>query len=270
MTDITVLSLGAGVQSSVMALMAAKGELPMPDCAIFADTQWEPRGVYEHLDWLESVLPFPVHRVSRGNIKEDHLNGTRGRMFAAFPSFVIQDNGSTGMVGMRSCTGDYKVKEVVKEIRRQLGVGKGERVPSGAKVKQWIGISTDEASRMKPARETYIENCWPLIEQRMSRYDCQNWFSRHYPGRVLAKSACIGCPYHSDTMWREMKLTDPESWQDAVSVDRAMREGVGNNLTGTQFLHRSCKPLDEVDFRNLEDMGQINLFENECEGMCGV
>ena len=36
-----VISLGAGVQSSVMALMAAKGEIgPMPDCAIFADTQW--------------------------------------------------------------------------------------------------------------------------------------------------------------------------------------------------------------------------------------
>lgn len=33
------LSLGAGVQSTTMALMAAHGEIgPMPDCAIFADT----------------------------------------------------------------------------------------------------------------------------------------------------------------------------------------------------------------------------------------
>lgn len=40
---LVVLSLGAGVQSSTMALMAAKGEItPMPDCAIFADTQSEP------------------------------------------------------------------------------------------------------------------------------------------------------------------------------------------------------------------------------------
>lgn len=36
-----ILSLGAGVQSTTMALMAAHGEIgPMPDCAIFADTQW--------------------------------------------------------------------------------------------------------------------------------------------------------------------------------------------------------------------------------------
>ena len=34
-----VISLGAGVQSTTMALMAAHGEIgPMPDCAIFADT----------------------------------------------------------------------------------------------------------------------------------------------------------------------------------------------------------------------------------------
>ena len=47
---IEVISLGAGVQSSVMCLMAAKGELePMPDAAIFADTGAEPRKVME---WL--------------------------------------------------------------------------------------------------------------------------------------------------------------------------------------------------------------------------
>lgn len=46
------LSLGTGVQSTTMALMAARGALtPMPDCAIFADTGWEPEAVYDHLDW---------------------------------------------------------------------------------------------------------------------------------------------------------------------------------------------------------------------------
>ena len=38
-----IISLGAGVQSSTMALMAAKGLItPMPDAAIFSDTGWEP------------------------------------------------------------------------------------------------------------------------------------------------------------------------------------------------------------------------------------
>ena len=44
------LSLGAGVQSTTLALMASHGEIgPMPDCAIFADTGWEPQAVYDHL-----------------------------------------------------------------------------------------------------------------------------------------------------------------------------------------------------------------------------
>lgn len=51
LAELTVISLGGGVQSSVMALMAAEGLIkPMPDFAIFADTGWEPAGVYRHLD----------------------------------------------------------------------------------------------------------------------------------------------------------------------------------------------------------------------------
>lgn len=68
---LTYISLGAGVQSSVMALMAARGELtPMPEFAVFADTQDEPQSVYRWLDWLEKQLPFPVHRVSYGKLSD--------------------------------------------------------------------------------------------------------------------------------------------------------------------------------------------------------
>jgi hypothetical protein len=43
------LSLGAGVQSTTLLLMSLDGTLPKVDCAIFADTGWEPARVYEHL-----------------------------------------------------------------------------------------------------------------------------------------------------------------------------------------------------------------------------
>jgi hypothetical protein len=36
--SLRILSLGAGVQSSTLALMINKGEVPMVDAAIFADT----------------------------------------------------------------------------------------------------------------------------------------------------------------------------------------------------------------------------------------
>ena len=53
---INILSLGAGVQSSTLALMAANGEVgPMPMAAIFSDTQAEPKEVYDWLNWLETI-----------------------------------------------------------------------------------------------------------------------------------------------------------------------------------------------------------------------
>ena len=39
---------------------------------------------------------------------------------------------------------------------------------------------------------------------------------------------------------------------------------------GEQYMHSSRKPLAEVDLSTAEDHGQIDLFNNECEGMCGV
>lgn len=72
-----ILSLGAGVQSTTMALMAAHGEIgPMPDAAIFADTGAEPLSVYEHLRWLKSAnlnLPFPIIEVGHGNLNDDTM-----------------------------------------------------------------------------------------------------------------------------------------------------------------------------------------------------
>lgn len=165
-TMIRVISLGAGVQSTTMALMAAHGEFgEMPDCAVFADTGWEPLAVYNHLDWLVSsnVLPFPVYRVTGGNIRADIIsrsNSTGGR-FASVPWFLKMPNGKQAM-GRRQCTKEYKLYPVRRQVRAMLG---GRTPKGGAEV--WIGISTDEALRMKPSSVQYIVNRWPLIEREL-------------------------------------------------------------------------------------------------------
>ena len=61
--SLTVISLGGGVQSSVMALMANEGAFDrIPDCAIFADTRWEPPSIYEHLGVAERPAELPPVR----------------------------------------------------------------------------------------------------------------------------------------------------------------------------------------------------------------
>lgn len=249
-----IISLGAGVQSSVMALMAAKGEItPMPDGAIFADTGWEPRRVYEWLDWLETQLPFPVYRVNSGNLQDD---------LALLPLF------KKGVLLSRNCTQRHKIDPIIKRVRKILGLKKGERGGKKVLVKQWIGISMDECQRMKPAHHKWIEHIWPLIDKRMKRSDCLRWMEKNnYPRPE--KSSCIGCPYHDDATWRDMKMNYPDEWGNAVATDKKIRNGV-RGVEGPIYLSRHLKPLDEIDFRNLEDMGQLNLFNNECSGICGV
>ena len=163
-TKLHVISLGAGVQSTTMALMAAHGEItPMPDCAIFADTQWEPKVVYEHLSWLRSpnVLPFPVHVMTAGNLREDirHRSNTTGGRFAVVPWFMQMPNGDEAM-GRRQCTKEYKLRPIQRKIRQLLG---GKTPKGGAEI--WIGISTDEVMRCKPSQVGYLINRWPLIER---------------------------------------------------------------------------------------------------------
>ncbi|WP_269586445.1 hypothetical protein [Roseibium sp. Sym1] len=267
------LSLGAGVKSTTLALMAAHGAVgPMPDCAIFADTGWEPRAVYEHLDWLMSpnVLPFPVIIVGPGNMRDNLLAAARGERWASIPAFArsvdLRGNVSIGMI-RRQCTGDYKIEPIRRKVRELVQLTR-KRSPTFAVVEQWIGISFDEVIRMKPCREAWQRNRWPLIEERMTRRDCLAWLrERGYPDPP--KSACIGCPFHDNARWRAMRDHDEEAWTDAIVIDRAIRTGI-RGIRGEVYLHRSGVPLKEADLSTLADHGQLDLWPNECEGMCGV
>lgn len=267
-----IISLGAGVQSTAMALMAAHGEItPMPDCAIFADTQWEPQAVYDHLRWLMSpnVLPYPVYIVTAGNIREDVVASARVGSRTANPPFFTK----SGVIGeregflRRSCTKEYKIEPITAKIRDLIGLKPRQRAPKTTVVEQWMGISTDEVMRVRQSRVAWISHRWPLIESRKSRSDCLLWMERHgYPRPP--KSSCIGCPFHSDEEWRQLR-DRPGEWADAIEFDRVVRGGI-KGTRDQLFVHRSLVPLDQVDLSTAEDRGQLNLFINDCEGMCGV
>lgn len=72
--------------------------------------------------------------------------------------------------------------------------------------------------------------------------------NKGYP--MPPRSACIGCPFHSDHEWRDMRDNRPEEWADAMKFDRALR------------------PLDEAPIDG--NTAQADLWGEECAGMCGV
>ena len=271
---IHVISLGAGVQSSTMALMAACGEIkPMPTAAIFADTQAEPKSVMVWLDWLEKQLPFPVYRVTQGSLTETSLlirNHSRieGRTWAKslIPAFVKSKDGSGGLMG-RSCTAEFKIRPLLKKQRELGQIKRGQKTVG---VISWIGISLDEVSRMKPSRDKWAQNRWPLIEKEMSRHDCLRWMEAHgFP--TPPRSACVYCPFHSDHEWKRLKNEQPDEFAKAVKFEKDLQavKRKTDKMNGVPFLHDSLVPLDEVDLSEDTTQGAFH-FHNECEGMCGV
>lgn len=272
---IHLLSLGAGVQSSTLALMAAAGEVtPMPSAAIFSDTKAEPASVYKWLDWLEKRLPFPVHRVTAGSLTDVSLRirqhrSKPGAIWAKslIPAYVANPDGTRGLMG-RSCTADHKLRPLLKLQRKLAGVKRGEKE---VRAVTWIGISLDEVHRMKPSRDSWAQNRWPLIEMEMTRHDCLRWMESHgYP--KPPRSACVYCPFQSDHEWRRLRDEEPVEFARAVQFERDLQDVKRKTtiINGVPFLHKSLRPLSEVDFSTDAERGQLSMFGNECEGMCGV
>jgi hypothetical protein len=253
-----VLSLGAGVQSSTLLLMAVHGEERI-DRAIFADTQWEPREVYDWLGGLQLAAGYagiPVETVTAGSLRDDAV---ASRRFASMPLHVRNTSGDGGML-RRQCTKEYKVRPIQRRLRE---LGATAKTPTTLV----IGISRDEAQRMKPSRVRYVEHAYPLVDRRMTRHDCVRWLEAHGYS-VPPKSACIGCPFMDNARWREMKERRPTEWADAVAFDATVRHMT--RIDGEAFLHRSLVPLPMVDLSTPQDRGQIEMFDAECTGLCGV
>lgn len=270
-----IVSYGGGVQSSTMLLLAAHGLIePMPRAAIMADTGDEPQAVTDYVEWIRGVVPFEVRVVRRmfglAETLHRHAELMANESVAGFvgqlanpPLFTLDAAGGRGQL-RRQCTQTFKIDVVEREIVRLMG---WDSRPKEVSVEQWIGISTDEAQRMKPIRNGFSRARFPLIELRMSRGDCLAWIERHgYP--QPPKSACWHCPYRSDAGWMEMRRSDPDSWRKAVELDNALAGGL-RGVDGRVFLHSSRQRLQDVDFGD-GDRQQDLLVDGCVSGDCWV
>lgn len=261
-----ILSLGAGVQSTAIALMIHKGEIPAIDAAIFADPKEESAATYRLLEWLinEVKSSFPILVRSRGKLGDDLIkgNGSSSNRFASIPAFQGVDGKCTGIT-RRQCTSEYKTNVVESCIKREIvGLKKGQRFPSDVRVNQIIGLSFDETSRVIRVRESFSKRVkwadpeFPLFKMQMTRKDCMKWLNNYGIPIQVPRSACVFCPYHSNEEWLRIRSEDPDGWKRALEIDELLRkEGSACNrkLKSKLWLHRSCIPLSEVDFRSRDE-----------------
>ena len=280
-----IISLGAGVQSTALMIMAERGEItPKPDFAIFSDTQAELPETYEHIEKLKKMVSFPIHTITAGNIEEDFLKAVKmddhrslvGR--TSTPPFHTKYNGGKGLL-FRQCTRDYKIHPIQATIKNMLGYKKGQKMPKDViQAVIWMGISYDEIQRMKDARVHWIKHTFPLIDRKITRQQCLEYYDKLKLERPV-KSSCYFCPYKSNAQWKHHKENQPELLKKLVAFDEKIRDGLNTKKSigrdgkpikeAKIYVHGSCKPLKEVDFDKKSNQGKFS-FMDECEGMCGV
>ena len=150
-------------------------------------------------------------------------NHSGSRSYVDIPVYLKGRNGEGDGIGRRQCTDNYKIRPIRRKIRDLLGLRHRQRVPAGTTVELWLGISTDEAIRMKDSRDRWMANRYPLIEAGISRRDCLDWWEARYD-RPLERSACVACPFQSRQRWVETKRRWPELFAEAVEIDARLRD----------------------------------------------
>lgn len=278
-----VLSLGAGVESTTVTLMAALGELETGlDVAVFADTGAEMEYTYDTLKWLCEEVGGDVDirvvtagdwgKLSRENtgIWEDTIElardeeATRGDHQ---PFFVEEPSGDGYSMTRRKCTQHYKIRPVSREIRDIMDERGYDHV------ERWQGVSMNEMDRINAPDTQYTTHRFPLVEQRMSRSDCRAWLNAHgYP--EVKKSACKQCPFRKKVGFAAMRREYPEVFEEVASWEEEIREAGGlPGMDGTPYMIKDLQPL-----RSVPPMGegQGELFESAMEmggcsaGSCGL
>ena len=268
-----VISLGVGVQSTALYYMSSMGGLPRADVAIFADTGAEKTATKEYYDylinWQKENDGIPIYRATYKDLMIDLKNQTNssGNRFAPIPAF--SENGG---ILRRQCTSEYKISQVDKMIKEILRLSKNTRFP---KCEIWYGITLDEMRRISKPIQKWKTNVYPLVgysitpdgknhrisDLVMRRGDLDNWYKEHNLP-IPVRSSCVFCPFQSDKNWLHLKRNYQDDFQDAIDVDKLIRDSSKRGIKDKIYVHRSLKPLGSVEF----DENQYEF--DECSGDC--
>lgn len=199
-------SYGGGVQSTALACLVAGGHLSKPNLIVMADTGREPQAVWDylatHIQPLLAPLGLKVEVASHDLAKVD-LFSTQGR-----PLMPMYRNGGAGQ-SQTFCSVEWK-RRVVRRWLRQHGVKHADL---------WLGISKDEASRMKDSDVKWLRHFYPLADKGMSRVDCRKIIEQ--AGLPPApRSSCWMCPFRGADEWA---LLPDDEFTKAQEVEAEIR-----------------------------------------------
>lgn len=244
-TKYKILSWSGGIQSTVMAVMSALGELPKVDLVLYANigNEWsvvtETMAFYKN--WLqekgmriETVYPpkSVLEELEEGEIHIPAWTESGGPLY-------------------RGCVWRYKIRPIRWKIREFAGYHATKNpYPKKNTFEMWLGMTTDEMKRTLPSLKKYIFHRFPLVEKGLSRGDCYTYL-RKLDLPIMPKTACVVCPYRKAWEWLEIKEKTPEEWEEAIRIDRKIRNALQDRKKESNkiYIWKKSIPLEEVDLK---------------------
>lgn len=254
---VRAVSYGGGVQSTALLVLAARGEIDYP-LFLFSNVGDDS----EHPATLryvrEVAMPYAESngielvelRKKRRDGGDDSLMQRIDRGTSTVP--IPMRMSRSGAPGNRTCTWEFKIKVIAKEIKRRGATKDDPAIVA-------LGISLEEYHRARTDSGIPYETLtYPLIDLRMDRQACLLTIEREgLP--VPPKSSCYFCPYHTKRMWKDLLRNEPELFAKAVELEKKMndrRQALGKDAV---WLTDALRPLAEA----VTEDGQVNMFEQE-------
>lgn len=253
-----ILSCGAGMQSTALALMACENVatpgkfplVPVYDLVAFCDLGKEPPWVIKQVEFIEKAcnsvgIPFVI---LQSPLYKDYLDNFGKSRVVSIPFWTVDQDGKKGKM-MRNCTMDYKINLIQKYVRWEiLGYAKGQRTKlEDLKAHEMhIGFSTEEQQRCKENPHKMFVNKFPLVDMGLERKDNYAYI-RDCWGLETKASACSFCPFHRNYFFKYLKDNEPEEYQAAVEFDDLLEKGQPQtNIRSKLYISRSRKRIVDL------------------------
>ena len=269
-----ILSFGAGMQSTALALMSCQNGtaetsvfplVPVYDDVVFCDLGMEPPWVMKQVEFTRraceeagihfTVLKSPLH--------EDFMQNFGERRTISIPWWTVKEDGHKSRMP-RNCTLDYKVNVISKYVRWELlGYKKGQRLREEDKKahEMHMGFSYEEKRRCKESPNSMFINRFPLVEMQLVRADNYAYI-RDVWGLETKASACTFCPFHRNYFFQYLKENEQEEYRRLIEVDELLRnKNPKPPMDSDLFISRSRKRIADLTPEECNDA--------ECFDYCG-
>ena len=262
MTELRSISYGGGVQSTALLVLAAQRRIDFP-LFVFANVgdDSERAATLQYVE--EYAKPYAAeHDIELAEVQRIRRDGAVETLWGRLTrpgsrSLPIPVRMSNGAPGTRSCTADFKIKVVGKEMKRR-GASKTAPATIG------IGISVDEIHRANNRiTEPHEQIVYPLLDLGLRRIDCQRVI-REAGLPVPPKSSCFFCPFHRPETWHDMRRQEPEEFEKACQLEELLNQRRDELGKDHVYLTRFNKPLRKA----IPDGVDLLPMFDEADGLC--